>query len=392
MASTVYFLGAGLSKSLEIPGKPIPLMFDFVSVMAEYLHDDVILATLATMEMAELYDWRSDDALRIVKANPSKVTQWKPPVRSEFRRALKDRPSESIENLLERAFEFSSAGKANSDAQQLSQRFRSAINRLFYLIGSDVNWSPLEKFLKEQFQGGGRHTFVSFNYDLLLDRAVQKQAGDWNVEAGYGFSPKYSYDGSTARDLPQPEGPSRVTVLKPHGSLNWLVPEKHPAGSGFEDGPVTVIAAPSGEISYFKSDNFNWDLFPVCGDAPVGLYIVPPVGAEKSQSQLFIKEVRKREEEAIVEADEVYLIGWSLPKTDKDQEALVKCSVSRRPHPIRSMTVVNHGAEPAYFRRVGDVFGVGISSMRIHNDGFRAFVEGSRTKSERNANDVDAGV
>ena len=36
MAGTVYFLGAGLSESLEIPGKPIPLMFDFVSVMAEY--------------------------------------------------------------------------------------------------------------------------------------------------------------------------------------------------------------------------------------------------------------------------------------------------------------------------------------------------------------------
>ena len=50
------------------------------------------------------------------------------------------------------------------------------------------------------------------------------------------------------------------------------------------------------------------------GDAPVGLFIVPPVGAEKSQSQLFIKEVRRKEEEAIAEADEIYLIGWSLPK------------------------------------------------------------------------------
>ena len=73
---------------------------------------------------------------------------------------------------------------------------------------------PWRSSSRNEFQRGERHTFVSFNYDLLLDRAVQKHAGDWSVEAGYGFPPKYSYDGSTARDLPQPEGPPRVTVLR----------------------------------------------------------------------------------------------------------------------------------------------------------------------------------
>ena len=102
------------------------------------------------MEMAELYDWRSEDALRIARANPSKATQWKLPVRSEFRRALKDRPWESVETLLEKAFDFSSQGKANCYGQQLSEKFKPAINRLFYLIGWNVNWSPLEKFLKER--------------------------------------------------------------------------------------------------------------------------------------------------------------------------------------------------------------------------------------------------
>jgi hypothetical protein len=37
MAHKLYFVGAGLFKSLEEPCSPIPLMFDFVSVMAEHL-------------------------------------------------------------------------------------------------------------------------------------------------------------------------------------------------------------------------------------------------------------------------------------------------------------------------------------------------------------------
>jgi len=41
-------------------------------------------------------------------------------------------------------------------------------------------------------------------------------------------------------------------------------------------------------------------------------YIMPPIEAAKSQSQCFIKEVKRSEEKAIAEADDIYVIGWSL--------------------------------------------------------------------------------
>jgi len=54
----VYFVGAGLSKSLEKPGKRIPLMYDFVSVMAQYApNDKVILQTLARLQYCGVFDW-----------------------------------------------------------------------------------------------------------------------------------------------------------------------------------------------------------------------------------------------------------------------------------------------------------------------------------------------
>ena len=243
------------------------------------------------------------------------------PCAFEFRRALKDRPWESVETLLEKAFDFSSQGKANCYGQQLSEKFKPAINRFFYLIGWNVNWSPLEKFLKEQ--SNAVNVTHSFRLTMTFCWTVpfKSTPGIGASKQVTGSPPNTLMTEAQRETSRSPRGHHVSPSSEPDGSLNWLVPEKHPAGTGFEDGPVTVITAPSGKISYFKSpDNFNWDLFTICGDAPVGLYIVPPVGAEKSQSQLFIKEVRKREEEAIAEADEIYLIGWSLPKTDKDQE------------------------------------------------------------------------
>jgi hypothetical protein len=346
----------------------------------------VILATLAALEIADLYEWKSTEAKQIAEQISKDLGKGQCPagVRAQFRRALKNRPWESIEALLERSLTSRSTWGAAWHSEQLPQKFRYAINQLFSLIGWDINWCPLEKFLGRQLQGDDSHAFVSFNYDLLLDRAIQKCASDWNVQSGYGFSIEYSVDpdGSMmAQTLPQAQFPAKIFVLKPHGSLNWLVPERlpvqhGPGGTLFGDGPVTVPLSVSGELSYFGStETFKWIRLPNELSRDVEIYVVPPITAAKSQSPRFIKEVRRKEQEAIGAADEVYIIGWSLPETDKDQESLIRCSVGNRQRPIASLTVVNSGAGPAYFRRVADVFGVSESSLRIFNAGFAAFVD-----------------
>jgi hypothetical protein len=100
----VYFVGAGLPKALETPGKRIPLMYDFVSVMADYAPSDpVILTTLAQLENAGIFAWpsleASDLAKRVVGANCDRSAA----TLGRFKDAMKRRPAESIEDLLLRA-------------------------------------------------------------------------------------------------------------------------------------------------------------------------------------------------------------------------------------------------------------------------------------------------
>ncbi|MGO8935297.1 MAG: hypothetical protein ACLQDA_16455 [Terracidiphilus sp.] len=53
-------------------------------------------------------------------------------------------------------------------------------------------------------------TVITFNYDDSLEREL-KRAGKWDVGRGYGFP------------LSAEDDPSDVSVLKLHGSINWLV-------------------------------------------------------------------------------------------------------------------------------------------------------------------------
>ena len=271
-------------------------MIDFVSVMADYLHDYIILATMVELEIAGLYEWKSNRALQIAQNGYKDVQSWTLKMRSEFRRALKDRPRESIEDLLERWDGHRSRGTPNSYARSSPQNFRYAINRVFYLIGWDLNWHPLDRFLDRQFQSADSHTFVSFNYDLFLDRSIEKHSTDWNVQNGYGFEigyfldtePPPSKDGfvELVKAKPLPVEPrAKVLILKPHGSLNWLGIERQPVQHGpggtlFEDLPPIVFLPAPGEIDYFGSRE-TFKRVSVGADCGVSVepYIVPPVVA-----------------------------------------------------------------------------------------------------------------
>jgi hypothetical protein len=86
MYRIVYFIGAGLTKSLETCDCPVPMMWDFVSTMAHYLDDPAVLATMVDLERADLYEWKSADAAKL--AEPPF-----PPDRAAFKQALKNRPA-----------------------------------------------------------------------------------------------------------------------------------------------------------------------------------------------------------------------------------------------------------------------------------------------------------
>src|SRR5579859_7262701 len=63
----------------------------------------------------------------------------------------------------------------------------------------------------------------------------------------------------------------------------------------------------------------------------------------------FVKASRGAEAAALAEADEIFVIGWSVPETDIDQADLIERAVGERRKPLQNLTVVNWNAPATYF-------------------------------------------
>jgi hypothetical protein len=356
MDRIVYFVGAGLTKALEAPGWPVPMMWDFVTTMADYLDDPVVLQTMVDLEKTGLYKRGSEEALSLANGSPLDIPA--------FRLALKNRLPENIEDLLDKSLEKS----ANNAALGAHQRFIYGITRLFSKVGWNIKWFPLEQFLQKQLGiPDAKHAFISFNYDLVLDRALQKLSSDlWSPDTGYGIKIPFFVTDDPTTDPPDEgwgtnsveaiefstKSECRLRLVKPHGSLNWLVPLKIPykhsaKGLGFEDGPLIVPLTPEGDIRYWPStEKFQRVRLP--GEFPkeIGVCLLPPSSA-KSGTLPFLERSRELESELITNADEVMVIGWSVPQSDVDQETLIKKALEKRRRPFKSLTVVDRNAKVA---------------------------------------------
>jgi hypothetical protein len=108
-----------------------------------------------------------------------------------------------------------------------------------------------------------------------------------------------------------------------------------------------------------------------------GVFIIPPGGGQsydRATEMPFLQDILRREEECLQEADEVFVLGWSLPRTDGDQACLIRTSVARRRTSLEQFTIVNYLAPTQYFDRVVELFGVPKGHVNAFNDGFRDFV------------------
>jgi hypothetical protein len=232
MRHIVYVAGAGLTKALETT-KRIPLMPDCVSVMADYIYEDsgeldrVILTTLAELEIAGVFQNTKEDWKGLAQRVELSDRDTEPDLTREeaeaFKKIMQDRPKENIESLLQRALQ-----KARDDvgAGFLPLRFNFAINKMFSRIGSSLNRPILEQFLARQFDlPDARHTFISFNYDLVLDSCVQTQKKlSWNVKTGYGFTAnRFITPAGAEEHLGQFDGPGGAYQMLSTSKLDCAV-------------------------------------------------------------------------------------------------------------------------------------------------------------------------
>jgi hypothetical protein len=388
MGLTLYFVGAGLTKSLERTRR-VPLMSDFVQVLTEYASNGnkVVLDTLVGMEVGNAYEAACEKCLALAKAlrGREEVTEEE---RGRFAELVRNRPSESIEAIFKRIESLGPDTPGFAIASGLRPAyFRYAINEVFATIDWDLQLDLLTRFLTKQFEDNQRnHVFVSFNYDLALDRAIELASdGQWQPQGGYGFDfPFFTIDGSQACwTACLPRSCRRIQILKPHGSLNWLRRRSRAQpGVGADDASDMVLPLSRKlELRYwaasnpFQSINFSQPGSLDFGSPNVEILIAPPSPTKSS----VMPRLRAAEIDAIAKADEVFVIGYSLPETDQDQRELIKDAIGKRSGSISKLTAVNYivnDEESArYFKDLENLFQP--QSTEKCNKGFAKFAERS---------------
>jgi len=135
-------------------------------------------------------------------------------------------------------------------------------------------------------------TFISLNYDLVLERALDLVKAPW-----------YYAQVSTTEDRDQ----DGIQVIKPHGSLNWLFKGNVPSVSISTDyrGPVAHRS--------WVENRFREALIipPTHLKQPVNI----PETQAPATKELLAK-LWKSMADALINASRVFIIGYSFPSTD----------------------------------------------------------------------------
>jgi hypothetical protein len=368
-------------------------MWDFVKVAAFYAaSDDVLLMTLTQLEIAGVFKHATASSIALADSiTPPKTST--PQQRNDFLRIVSSRSQENIEDLLIRASSMANDPKNATlpFAQRLTiellpLRFSFAINRVFWRIGWNFNTKPLSDFLQQQFSAREAVTFVSFNYDVMLERVIEDAVPDrWSAATGYGnafhefvevveaskhidhFS-KIGAGGAVGTlksHQTTRTGDGTIAVLKPHGSLNWLC--QFNGNYHFVGHPTHLVLSADERVAYLSGSNVELLERPNRMPWPnTGVFISPPT--QKTP----LPPILGQEEEVIVEADDVLIIGWSAPTTDEDQVALIKRAIARRKRPFRRVTLIEWNPARSQVRRMRELF-TPVTKFTLWVGGFQTY-------------------
>jgi hypothetical protein len=173
---------------------------------------------------------------------------------------------------------------------------------------------------------------ITFNYDVSLDRELRR-AGKWNPNTGYGFD-------LGIRGLP----PSDTTLLKLHGSTNWmdllfdgLPGGKFSQGGSDSHGPRPVLLPQEFDFLEYppgtRDPRFNGGAMTRSGSM-----ILPSrekqfyvsTSSSPRERKDFWSSLWAQASDALRTAEEITVIGYSLPEADEDARRLLLEEKSNR--------------------------------------------------------------
>ena len=166
-----------------------------------------------------------------------------------------------------------------------------------------------------------RHdTVITFNYDLVFDHALRRNAIEPEYHIGESDTPA-SMEGSHPYD-------ERFSVLKLHGSTNWGVcPD-------CKKGVVTLE-----EKVTDSPKEFGEKVCPECGKNSYQPLLIPP-SWDKSEYREIMKPVWAKAVEELQKATRICIVGYSMPESDAFFKYLLTLALSKN-HQLYKFIVVD---------------------------------------------------
>lgn len=199
-------------------------------------------------------------------------------------------------------------------AVQLRIRFNKLLAQYLWSCHADMEVNnhaqlePLRRFVRSK---GPRVTYVTFNYDVLLEAALSLE--------GIPYSYRLERVGTG------------TVVLKPHGSINWFIR----TSSKLFEGPLWAELGPN--VSVFRG--LNRSLIPFTDENWKQVAIIAPT-PHKVFPLFELKKTWTAFSSSVHSARSLTAIGYSLPDADRVSR-LVLNRAGPRHDPSRTITVVN---------------------------------------------------
>ena len=187
------------------------------------------------------------------------------------------------------------------------------------------------------FAAIGRHfrpgdTVVTFNYDVTVEASLWGRSL-WHFADGYGFP--VAIETPRLKRYSRLRRPSPVTVLKPHGSVNWVKSNRDGAIGSSYLGLLFGLPAFSTYLSELDPEE-GWET------RHTEDTLLAPTYMKDYSSDPTLSLIWDRIETAVATATEISVVGYSLPKGDKAARDRLRGAL-RKNSARRAVTIVSPG-------------------------------------------------
>lgn len=225
-----------------------------------------------------------------------------------------------------------------------------------------INFLWYQNFFKQLVGGDGDTIFISLNYDVLLDLTLSCM-----VESGEINDFTYGVDLYDLENQNEKCRESGVLLLKPHGSINLA---QCPKCKKIFDGVLGINRAMIEE---------NYSICRSCGSS-LNILILPPTFSKSEACESYYADIHKKISEKISKADEILIIGYSLPDYDFNiLEAFLKGAVENENRLKLDIKIVgNSDGGEMLKNKYGSIFNRTKGRITYHSGGFKKYAENSQ--------------